>query len=118
MARRAMTELLVEYPEIDGVVVANNLMAIGVMEAIAAAGLTVPDDVALVGIDDPLWASLVAPPLTALGQPTQQMASRAFDLLLDRIAEKRTSTRFEVFHFHLHVRESCGSGRSVSQVAG
>lgn len=118
VARRAMTELLGEYPEIDGVVVANNLMAVGVMEAIAEAGLRTPDDVALVGIDDPMWASLVAPPLTALGQPTQQMASRAFDLLLDRIAQKRTSTRFEVFHFHLHVRESCGSGRSVSQVAG
>ncbi|MEJ7838702.1 MAG: LacI family DNA-binding transcriptional regulator [Thermomicrobiales bacterium] len=107
-ARLAMLRLLDQHPDIGGVVVANNLMVIGVLEALRFRDVTVPGDIALVGIDEPAWASLVQPALTTLGQPTQQMANRAFELLIERISGKREATRFEVFHFQLHVRDSCG----------
>lgn len=113
-ARRATRQLLADHPELDGLVVANNLMAIGALHALRDAGKRVPDDVALVGIDDPPWAGLVAPSLTTLGQPIHQMARSAFDLLVDRITKQRTQSRFVIFNFELRVRESCGSSPASS----
>ncbi len=49
-----------------GLIVANNLIVIGTLRAIREAGLRVPDDVAIVAIDDPPWAEIVDPPLTGI----------------------------------------------------
>jgi LacI family transcriptional regulator len=104
----ATQELLDNHPELDGLVVANNLMAIGAIRALRERGVRIPDDIAFVGIDDPAWASLIAPAMTALAQPTQEMATSAFDLLIDRIANRRSRSRFTIFHFELRRRESSG----------
>jgi LacI family transcriptional regulator len=77
----------------------------------------VPEDVAMVGIDGPPWSDLIAPALTTLGQPTQQMAKRAFELLIDRVTGSRNAARFEVFQFQLRIRESCGSGKEYPRLA-
>lgn len=108
-AHHATAQLLSEHPALDGLIVANNLMAIGALHALRESGRQVPGDVAVVGIDDPPWADLVDPPLTTLGQPIQQMARSAFDLLIDRISRKRTQSRFVIFNFALHLRQSCGT---------
>lgn len=107
-ARRATRQMLVDFPELDGLVVANNLMAIGALYALRDAGKRIPEDVALVGIDDPPWAQLVGPAMTTLAQPIPRMARRAFELLEDRISGRRRQSRFEVFHFELRVRQSSG----------
>lgn len=111
-ARHATRQLLLDHPQLDGLVVANNLMAIGVLHALRDAGKRIPGDVAVVGIDDPAWADLVAPAMTTLGQPTHQMAQSAFDLLVDRITKRRTQSRFVIFHFDLRIRESSGAIRA------
>lgn len=108
-AQRATSQLLDDQPDLDGLVVANNLMAIGALYALRDAGKRVPDDIALVGIDDPSWSGLVDPSLTTLGQPIAQMARSAFDLLVDRITKQRTQSRFVIFNFELVVRQSCGT---------
>ncbi len=105
----ATRQLLADHPDLDGLVVANNLMAIGALRAIRDAGRDIPGDVAVVGIDDPPWADLIDPPMTTFGQPIQQMARRAFDLLIDRISNKRTQSRFMIFNFEPHYRRSSGS---------
>lgn len=115
IAQRAMMQMLEERPAIDAIVVANNLMTIGVLNALRELGKQVPRDFALVSIDDPPWAELVAPALTTLGQPTQQMATRAFDLLVDRITGKRNAARYDIFQFQLTVRESCGARSAGEQ---
>jgi LacI family transcriptional regulator len=92
-----------------GLVVANNLMAIGALKALARRGLRVPEDVAVVALDDPFWAELVQPPLTVLAQPVRRMADAAMRLLLARIGGRRRRPRHEVFPFELLVRGSCGT---------
>jgi LacI family transcriptional regulator len=87
--------------------VANNLMAIGALQAIRERGLRIPQDVALVSIDDPPWADLTDPPLTTLAQPVRQMAEAAVSLLLERIDEGRTRRKRRVFEFELRHRGSC-----------
>lgn len=87
--------------------VANNLMTIGALQAIRERGLRIPDDVAIVSIDDPPWAELTDPPLTTLAQPVRQMADAAVGLLLDRISDGRTRRRRRVFELELRHRGSC-----------
>ncbi|HWE09976.1 MAG TPA: LacI family DNA-binding transcriptional regulator [Solirubrobacteraceae bacterium] len=87
--------------------VANNLMTIGALQAIRERGLRIPDDVAIVSFDDPPWAELTDPPLTTLAQPVRQMAGAAVELLLDRISDGRTRRRRRVFELELRHRGSC-----------
>jgi LacI family transcriptional regulator len=107
-ARRATDELLDHDGDVTALVIANNLMAIGALKTLARRGLRVPDDVAIVALDDPFWAELVQPPLTVLAQPVRRMAEVAMRLLLARIAGRRKRPRHEVFPFELRVRGSCG----------
>jgi LacI family transcriptional regulator len=64
---------------------ANDLMAMGAMNAIRAAGLRIPQDVAVVGFDDIPAAALVTPALTTVTQFQEQLGQRAARMLLERI---------------------------------
>jgi DNA-binding LacI/PurR family transcriptional regulator len=83
---RATAELLDTDPELDGVVAANDLMAVGALRALRAAGRRVPEDVAVVGYDDVELAALTEPALTTVHQPVSEQAATMTDLLLRRIA--------------------------------
>jgi DNA-binding LacI/PurR family transcriptional regulator len=109
VARGAVTELMGAESPPTALVVANNLMTLGTLAALRDGGRRVPDDVALVAIDDPPWAALVAPPLTTIAQPVRRMASDAMELLLDRVHGRRESARRIVHPFELRVRASCGT---------
>ncbi|HVU36401.1 MAG TPA: LacI family DNA-binding transcriptional regulator [Opitutaceae bacterium] len=66
----------------------NDSVAVGAMEALAEAGLRVPDDVSLAGFDDSLAARITVPQLTSVRQPLRAMGIRAVDLLLGRIEHR------------------------------
>ena len=105
-----MTELLAAARRPSALLVANNLMTLGALRAIRHAGLRVPDDIALLGVDDPAWAALVEPPLTTLAQPVRLMAADAMELLLQRVTGAREKPRRIVHPFELRARSStCGT---------
>lgn len=81
----AAVRLLDTSPDVDGIAVASDLMAVGALRALAARGRRVPDDVAVVGYDDLGLAELTDPPLTTVRQPTVEMAEQATRLLLEQI---------------------------------
>jgi LacI family transcriptional regulator len=108
-AHAAAGRLIAEHGDFTGLVIGNNLMAIGALKALAEAGRRVPDDVAIVAIDDPFWAELVQPPLTVLAQPVREMAQAAVSLLLERVTGRRDVARQVVFEFELRVRGSSGA---------
>ena len=121
-SQTATEALLDEDRTLTAIVVANNLMTIGALRALRARNLGVPDEVALVAIDDPFWAELVEPPLTTLAQPTQRMAESAVELLFERIGvAPRTQSKVVVYSFELRLRGSCGTaegfGRDVAPSA-
>lgn len=102
----AAEQMLAESADLDGLVVGNNMLALGALRALRARGRAVPADVALVAFDDPFWAELVQPPLTTLGQPVRLMTSTAVRLLVDRIEGRRREPERVVFPFTLKPRES------------
>ena len=106
LAEAAVAGLLRRESRPTALIVANNLMTLGALRAIRDAGLRVPADVALVGVDDPPWSALVDPPLTTLAQPVRAMAADAMELLLQRVSGAREHPRRIVHPFELRARES------------
>jgi DNA-binding LacI/PurR family transcriptional regulator len=78
----AMRRLLAEEPEIDAVFAASDLMAVGALDVLRAAGRRVPEDVALAGFDDIALAKYSDPPLTTVRQPVTEVASCIVRMLL------------------------------------
>ena len=110
----AMTaELLALAHPPTALLVGNNLMTLGALETIHAAGLRIPDDVAVVGYDDMPWATAFNPPLTAVRQPGRELGRRAAELLLARIDDPSRSTTLVTLKPELVVRQSCGAGREA-----
>jgi LacI family transcriptional regulator len=90
----------------------NNLVALGAIEAVRAAGLEVPDDIALVCFDDIEYASRLYPFLTALEQPAETFGTVATQLLLERIQGRGPARRHVVvLPGEFIVRRSCGASR-------
>jgi LacI family transcriptional regulator len=82
---KAMRELLSRDPRPDAVFCANDLMAIGAIDAARELGLSIPRDLALVGFDDVDAASLVTPALTTVSNPSYEAGRVAGEMLLNRI---------------------------------
>ena len=78
---------------LTGLVVANNLMTIGALRAIRTHGLRIPEDIAIVTIDDPYWAEFVEPPLTAFAQPVRRMAESAFRCYWSALGDREIRRR-------------------------
>jgi len=85
------------------IVAYNDLMALGVLSRLAARGVRVPRDLSVVGIDDLLFASMCAPPLTTVAMPMEATGRAAVDLLLRQCAENPVDDRASR-HFHLATR--------------
>jgi len=83
---KAFVELLESGSLTRAVFCANDLMALGAMEAARAYGLKVPEDVAVAGFDDIYMATLVRPALTTVGHPASELGSVAAGLLFERIS--------------------------------
>jgi LacI family transcriptional regulator len=102
-----MLALVALDPSPDAVFVANGLMTIGALRAIADSGLAIPDDMAIVGFDDMSWAKLIHPPLTAVAQPTYDLGLETGRLLLSRLQGYHGAARQVVLSPTLQVRGSC-----------
>ena len=62
---------------------ANDLMALGAYQAAAEVGLSIPEDVSVVGVDDVYFTRFLAPPLTTVHVPTRQAGYVGIKLLLE-----------------------------------
>ncbi|RMI43594.1 LacI family DNA-binding transcriptional regulator [Streptomyces triticirhizae] len=83
--------LLARHPDLDGLFVASDLMARGALEALARAGRSVPEQVAVGGFDDSAAALASAPALTTVRQPWDRISQEMVRVLLARIAGEDTS---------------------------
>jgi LacI family transcriptional regulator len=110
-SRRLMAEVLGTPGAVTAAVCADDTVAFGCLDAIADAGLSVPEDVALIGFDDVPMASLRAVSLTTVPQPAAAMGRAAVELLIERITGPyHGPPRRIVFPAQLIHRRSCGCG--------
>jgi len=98
---------LLEQPDRPSAIFGTNAVtALGVMQGVAALGLTVPRDVSVAAVDDVPWATAGRPGLTAVAQPFTELGALAVEMLLARIADPGQPPRRVVLPTTLIVRGS------------
>ena len=109
---QAALELLQQEEGVTAIFAYNDLMAIGVILACQQLGLNVPRDVAVVGFDDIVTASLVMPALTTVRIDQYRLGALSGQLLTERMSQRRAEPPSAVeFPTELIVRNSCGARR-------
>ncbi len=103
---RGTQTLLGVSPAPTAIFAASDMMAVGAILAIRDAGLSVPDDVAIVGFDDIPLARLINPPLTTIAQSEDAIGRRAAEMLFERLADRDLPGRREQMPFELIIRRS------------
>ena len=81
--RDAAIELLAAMPNLTAIFVSNDLAALGVLDAAASLGLSVPKDLSVASITNIMMASQSRPALTTVAIPTASMAARGIELLIE-----------------------------------
>ena len=92
----------------DGIFAANDLVAMGVLQALMLQGdgIRVPDEIALIGYDDIDFAAAAVVPLSSIRQPSALIGRTAVEILLEEAADSSIEPRQVVFQPELVVRSS------------
>jgi LacI family transcriptional regulator len=96
-----------EGKKIDAIFAADDVSARGALQAIHAAGLRVPEDIAVVGFDDDLLSKYISPPLTTVRAPIEE-AGRAAATQLLHLIRNEPAASLTLLPTELVIRESCG----------
>lgn len=104
----AMAEFLRDHASsFTGLICANDLLALGAMRSLRAAGISVPRDVSVVGYDDIDFAASAQVPLTSIRQPKYQLGFAATELLIAECEDRSAHAHQRVmFQPQLIARES------------
>jgi LacI family transcriptional regulator len=107
--REATAGLLALSARPSAIFATNNLMTVGALVAIAEAGLRVPRDISVVGIDDMEWYPIADPPITAVSESASEMGCRAAERLLLRLRRRRQPrTERILIPTDFRIRDSAG----------
>jgi LacI family transcriptional regulator len=104
--RAAARGLLEREPEITALFCANDLMALGALEAARALGREIPRGLSVVGFDDIFVSALVSPALTTIRQPLARLGKEAAELAIDLIEGHATGPERRILPVDLVVRDS------------
>jgi len=103
---RAVAGLLGAERRPSAVMCANDLLAFGVLRGLAAAEVAVPEEMAVVGYDDVVFASMLSPTLSSIRQPKYELGVAAAELLLEEVTGAPHEHRAIRFEPELVVRAS------------
>jgi LacI family transcriptional regulator len=112
MGYQGMQKLLALPDRPTSVVCCSDMSAIGAMEAIRDAGLSVPEDISVIGFDDIEMASFVRPALTTVRQNMKHIGRKSIELLDRLIVDKELAPPEAIVPTELVVRDSCGPAKA------
>jgi len=106
-----MQKLLQRPNRPEAVICSNDSWVLGALAACAEAGVRVPQEIALTGIDNDPIGEIIQPPLTTSAQPTEAIANRAVEILMKQVRGEKLSTSEMLVKLpcQLVVRQSCGA---------
>ncbi len=102
----AAKEILKEKRLPTAVVCSNDLTAIGAMKAFGVAGIKIPEDISVIGLDNIMLTKIVSPALTTIGLERYKIGRMAMEFLLKRIKDKNLPRQTCIFKTKLIVRKS------------
>ncbi len=123
---QASAELLEKYPQVDGIIACNDVVAISVYKILFKNGIKVPEQIQLVGFDNINLTELLSPEITTIAQPIEEIGVKAAELIINystgedkTLAEKFNSQSKEyVFEGKLIIRETTKKGAKTSEKSG
>ncbi|MGE7218415.1 LacI family DNA-binding transcriptional regulator [Priestia koreensis] len=92
-AQKWANELFHLYPETDGVIASNDIVATAVLHEALRRGKKIPDDLQIIGFDDIPQSKLLFPPLSTIRQPAYDMGTEAANLLIKLIKKEQVDER-------------------------
>jgi DNA-binding LacI/PurR family transcriptional regulator/C4-dicarboxylate-specific signal transduction histidine kinase/FixJ family two-component response regulator len=104
---KAALELCETGLPFDGLIVANDAMALSAVEALRGRGIRIPRDVIVTGFDDLVLSRLASPPLTTVRQPLERMGTVAVELILAQLRGENVPAVVEM-PVEFVARASCG----------
>jgi DNA-binding LacI/PurR family transcriptional regulator len=110
--------LLGTSPAPTAIFAGNDLIALGVLQAIRESGLRCPEEISLAGFDDLEIASITNPPIFTVYQPGYELGATAMRLLLERIADWDGPPRHVVLKTELRIRESVAPPAAAASIRG
>jgi len=108
----ACAQVLAADPGVTAIIAANDLLAMGCYEALAADGLACPEAVSIVGFNDMLFIDKLRPPLTSVRVPQREIGFAAAGLLLDQLGDDPPAPRDVMLEPTLVVRGSTAPPRT------
>ena len=105
--RQSTLELLDLSPTPTAIIASDDVVAAVAMKTVQQAGLQVPTDVAIIGIDDQHFDTYLNPALTTVRLPVLEAGQLAIEMILDQIAGRRTESKHIMLPCSLIIRESC-----------
>lgn len=110
-ANAATRDLLTQHPQITALVTPQDSGVPGMLKAIYARGLRIPEDISIVGLLDESIAEVTTPPLTALSFPSRELGNIAVDMLIARLNGAQVEPQQILVHPMLCMRGSTGPAR-------
>lgn len=83
----------------QAIIAGNDRVLLEILKYIKQYQLIIPTDIAVIGIDEVPFAEIYAPELTTISQPTELMAQKAIDLLLDKMKDEQLETIHSIIRF-------------------
>ncbi len=110
-AKQAAMNLFSRHPDLDGLFVGNDLMAVGALKAAESMGIRVPEDLSIIAFDGITLGETTSPSLTTMAQPIYQIGAKAAEMVIKQIEYQQTQTQSEEFSVQLIERESTAGRR-------
>jgi LacI family transcriptional regulator len=88
-------EMVSQHPDVDGVFVITDLVAVGVLAYFNEVQIQVPQQIKVIGFSNWFMSQVITPKLSTVDQPSYEMGVTAFNLLLQEIQSKKDSQSFE-----------------------
>jgi LacI family transcriptional regulator len=107
--RQSTLELLALSPRPTAIVASDDIVAAIAIKTAQQAGLHVPRDISIVGIDDQHFCSYLNPALTTVRLPVLEAGQRAVEMVLERIAGRCVEAEHVILPCSLIVRDSCAA---------
>ncbi|KHF39561.1 transcriptional regulator [Halalkalibacter okhensis] len=107
-AKQEVKKLLSQRERPDAIFSTNNMMTLEILEGIKELGLSVPEDVSLIGYDETVWSQHLNPPLTTVSQPSYKMGELAAGKLIEALKSKqKKQATIDSLEPSLIIRQSC-----------
>jgi len=109
---KSAQEILLTNKNIDCIFCGNDIIALGVMDAIRVIGLKIPEEVSVIGFDNIRMAAWPSYSLTTWEQPLEEMVDSTVELLLKEINNKEAEPQVILMKGHLVIRNSVRSKKT------